>query len=241
MQPIIGVSSGRRMVTSPVGETRAHVLYTTYTGMIRRAGGLPIVLTPGPPEEAEAILGRIDGLLLAGGGDVDPARYGGYTHETVYAVDPLRDEFEVALARGAAERRLPTLAICRGMQITNVALGGTLIVDIGVTYPDALEHRRHGPAVVEPQHTVTVEPGSTTSKALGTDIVETNTIHHQALRDVAGGLRVTARAHDGIIEAVEPTDDDWPMWGVQWHPEYLGEGDSPSLAIFEALVVAAGG
>lgn len=241
MPPIIGISSARRMITSSAGETRAHVLYTTYTGMIRRAGGLPILLTPGPPDEAEAVLDQIDGLLLSGGGDVDPALYDGTPHEALYDVDPLRDDFELALARGAAERRLPLLAICRGMQITNVALGGTLIEDIATTHPEALEHRRHGPAVTEPQHEVTVTPGSTTAKALDSETVEANTIHHQALRDVATALRVTARAPDGIIEAVEPTDEEWPMWGVQWHPEYLGESDRPSLSLFEALVAAAGG
>ena len=241
MQPIIGVSSGRRMVTSSAGETRAHVLYTTYTSMIRQADGLPVVLTPGPATEVEALLDRLDGLLLPGGGDIDPVCYGGAQHEAVYGVEPLRDEFELALVLGAAQRKLPTLAICRGMQIANVALGGSLIEDIKSTDPDTVEHRRPGHRATEPQHTVELDPDSTTARALGKDRVEANTIHHQALRDVAGQLRVTGRAPDGIIEAVEPTDASWLMWGVQWHPEWLGRDDEPSLGLFRAFVAAAGG
>ncbi len=227
------------MVTSSAGETRAHVLYTTYTGMIREADGIPIVLTPGSLAEVETLLDRLDGLVLSGGGDIDPGRYGGDPHEAVYAVDPLRDEFELALARGAAQRRLPTLAICRGMQIANVAFGGTLFEDIGAQTPDALEHRRHGQAATEHQHTVELDPDSTTAKALGKDLIDANTIHHQALRVVAGQFRITGHAPDGVIEAMEPIDASWPMWGVQWHPEYLGSDDGPSLALFKAFVTAA--
>ena len=239
MPPIIGVSSGRRMAKSPEGLTRAHVLFTTYTEMIRSAGGLPVILTPGPSTEAEAALDGIDALLLSGGGDVDPSLYGGKDHESIYAVDRGRDEYEIALARGAAARRLPTLAICRGMQVLNVALGGTLIEDLGSEQPDAMQHWTRGRAVTEPQHMVEIEPGSTTAKALETDAVTVNTIHHQGIRVLAPSLRVTGRSSDRVIEAVEPRDDAWPLWGVQWHPEYLGEGHRPSVALFEALVSAA--
>jgi len=227
------------MVTSPVGESRAHILYITYTAMIREAGGLPVMITPGSPDEVHTVLDRLDGLVLSGGGDIDPARYGGNTHETIYEVDPLRDEFELAMASAAAELRIPTLAICRGMQIANVAFGGTLFEDIPAHMPDALECQPHGQAATEPQHRVTVDADSTTAAALGKDAVEVNTIHHQALRQVAVQFRVTGRAPDGVIESIEPTDSSWPMWGVQWHPEYLGTNDIPSLSLFRALVAAA--
>jgi len=227
------------MVTSPAGESRAHVLYTTYTAMIREAGGLPVVVAPGAPDEVDALLDRLDGLVLSGGGDIDPARYGGNAHETIYEVDPLRDEFELAMARAAAERRIPTLAICRGMHIANVAFGGTLFEDVNAHFPDALEHWRHGHAATEPQHRVAVDADSTTAAALGKDAVEVNTIHHQSLRQVAVQFRVTGKAPDGVIESIEPTDSSWPMWGVQWHPEYLGPNDIPSLSLFQALVAAA--
>ena len=239
MHPLIGVTSGRRMVPSTKGETRATVLYTTYTTMVRRAGGIPVILTPGPGEEAEGVIAQLDGLLLSGGGDVDPAHYGGDAHETVYGVDPTRDDYELALARTARERRLPTLAICRGMQIANVAFGGTLIEDIPTSEPSALQHRVPGQGTIEPQHSVTLEPDSAVARALGEGNVEVNTIHHQALRVVADGFRVVGRAPDGMIEAIEPLDGAWPMWGVQWHPEYLGANDLPSLGLFRALVGAA--
>jgi len=239
MRPIIGVSGARRMVTSPAGESRAHVLYSTYTAMIREAGGLPVVVTPGAPDEVDTLLDHLDGLVLSGGGDIDPARYGGNAHETIYEVDPLRDEFELAMAREAADHRIPTLAICRGMHIANVAFGGTLFEDIHEHLPEALEHWSDGQAATAPQHRVEVAADSTTATALGKDAVEVNTIHHQALRQVAVQFRVTGKAPDGVIESIEPTDASWPMWGVQWHPEYLGPNDTPSVSLFRALVAAA--
>jgi putative glutamine amidotransferase len=226
------------MVPSTKGETRATVLYTTYTSMVSRAGGLPMILTPGSPDEARATIGRLDGLLLSGGGDVDPLRYDGSPVETLYGVDPMRDEFEIALARAARDSGLPTLAICRGMQVLNVALGGSLIEDIPTEQPSALQHRVEGLGTVEPQHGVSLDPGSAVATALGTTEPQVNTVHHQAIRDLGEGLRTVGTAPDGIIEAIESTDG-WPLWCVQWHPEYLGPDDPPSLALFQTLVQAA--
>ena len=197
MRPIIGLTSGRRMVPSTKGETRATVVYTTYSSMIRAAGGSPVILTPGPADEAPAVIDRIDGLLLSGGGDVDPSRYGGLAHEQMYDIDPLRDEHELALAKAAYDARLPTLAICRGMQIANVAFGGTLIEDLPSDAPN-LEHRVPGPGTIEPQHEVRLEPTSACAAALGTDVVAVNTIHHQALRDVAPLFRVRNSPPDAV-------------------------------------------
>lgn len=235
---MIGVTSGRRMVPSTKGETRATVLYTTYTSMVSRAGGLPVILTPGSADDARATIERLDGLLLSGGGDVDPSRYDGSPVETLYGVDPLRDEYEIALARAARDTGLPTLAICRGMQVLNVALGGSLVEDISSHDPAALQHRVEGLGTVQPQHSVSLDPASAVAAALGTAEPEVNTVHHQAIRDLGEGLRTVGRAPDGIIEALEPTDD-WSMWGVQWHPEYLGPDDEPSIALFRTLVEAA--
>lgn len=237
---MIGLTSGRRMVASTKGETRATVLYTTYSSMIRHAGGIPVILTPGPAAEAGAVVARLNGLLMSGGGDVAPSRYGGSPHETVYGVDPLRDEYEFALAAAAYEARLPTLAICRGMQAVNVAFGGTLMEDISSEDPSMLEHRIAGPGTATHQHEVKLDPLSDLATTLGIDSVATNTVHHQALRDVAGIFKVVGRAPDGIIEAIEPIKGDWKMWAVQWHPEYLGEHDEPSMDLFRAFVRAAG-
>jgi putative glutamine amidotransferase len=156
----------------------------------------------------------------------------------VYGIDPARDEFEIALAREARDRRLPTLFICRGMQVLNVALGGTLITDIASAGPALIDHQRIDQPAGTRQHTVDIDPGSSTATALGTTTVTVNSLHHQAIRDLAPGLAVTGRAPDGIIEAVASTDD-WPMWAVQWHPESLGADDEPSLRLFEHLVQAA--
>jgi putative glutamine amidotransferase len=238
MRPIIGVTTSRYTLPERVNQHRVYLAFVTYTTMVRAAGGIPVSLTPGGTDEVPALIDRLDGLLLAGGGDVDPDRYGGTPHESVYGIDPARDEFEIALAREARDRRLPTLFICRGMQVLNVALGGTLITDIASAGPALIDHQRIDQPAGTRQHTVDIDPGSSTATALGTTTVTVNSLHHQAIRDLAPGLAVTGRAPDGIIEAVASTDD-WPMWAVQWHPESLGADDEPSLRLFEHLVQAA--
>ncbi|HLE39373.1 MAG TPA: gamma-glutamyl-gamma-aminobutyrate hydrolase family protein [Acidimicrobiia bacterium] len=240
MTPVIGITTGLRTIPVSAGDAPAHTLVTTYTTMVRRAGGIPVLLTPGDPAEIPALLTRLDGIVMSGGGDVDPARYGGRQHPSIYGVDPQRDEFELALAIALAERRVPTVCICRGLQVVNVAMGGTLIEDIAAEGPAMLPHIIEGEAAFHPQHPVTVETGSATAKALGREELLVNTLHHQAVRRVGSGLVVTGRSPDGIVEALAPEDASWPMWAVQWHPEYLGPGDEPSLALFETLVRAAG-
>jgi putative glutamine amidotransferase len=239
MRPIVGITTSRHTLTSRAEGNVVYISFVAYTDMVRRAGGIPIALVPGPPDEAASILDRIDGLVLSGGGDVDPDRYGGPGHHTVYGVDTIRDEFEVALTLAARDLALPTLSICRGMQLMNVALGGTLIADIGDEGPGFLEHRRIDEPASTRQHAVEIEPGTTTAKALGATTVEVNSLHHQAIRDVAASLVVTGRAPDGIIESVAPADDTWPMWAVQWHPESLVD-DEASLGLFRTFVAAAG-
>lgn len=238
MRPIIGVTTSRHTLTERLDKDRVYLAFVTYTSMVRAAGGIPVSLTPGAVDEVPALIDRLDGLLLAGGGDVDPARYGGATHESVYGIDPARDEYEIALVRAARERRLPTLCVCRGMQVLNVALGGTLIADIGTHGPGLIDHRRIDQPAATRQHTVGLDPNSSTAMALGAATVTVNSLHHQAIGDLAPGLVVTGRAPDGIIEAVAPTDD-WPMWAVQWHPESLGADDEPSFRLFDQLIRAA--
>jgi putative glutamine amidotransferase len=238
MRPVIGVTTSRYTLTERLDRDRVYLAFVTYTTMVRAAGGIPVSLTPGGPDEAPALIDRLDGLLLAGGGDVDPGRYEGAPHESVYGIDPARDEFEIALVREARDRRLPTLCICRGMQVLNVALGGTLIPDIASAGPGLIDHQRIDQPAAARQHTVALDPGSSTARAIGSDALTVNSLHHQAIGELAPGLVVTGRAPDGIIEAVA-TDDDWPMWAVQWHPESLGVDDEPSLRLFEHLVQAA--
>jgi putative glutamine amidotransferase len=239
-RPLIGITTGLRKVRASVGEEPAHVLWPNYAAMVRAAGGIPVALVPGDPAEAEEILGRLDGLVFTGGGDVDPSLYGGSLRPRVYGIDRARDEFEVALAKAAEAVNLPTLCICRGMQLMNVALGGTLIEDLADDDPSRLAHWVDGEGLPQDaEHEVAVDPGSTVAKALGTDNLVVNSIHHQAVRTCAPGLIVTGTAPDGVIEAVEPADPEWPMWAVQWHPEVLGESHDPSVRLFKALIDAA--
>lgn len=223
-------------MSSSEGETPATVLYTTYSDMIRHAGGIPVVIPVGSPEDAENVVDRIDGLVTTGGGDVAPGTYGGSLHPSVYAVDLARDQFEFALTRAAAAARLPTLTICRGMQVANVAFGGTLVEDIADHDPAAIAHLMTGSDATAPQHVVEFIPGSRIAEVLETTTVKVNTVHHQAIRRIAPHFRVAGRAPDGMIEAIEPVDPAWPMLGVQWHPEWLGPEDSPSARLFQAFI-----
>lgn len=238
MRPIIGITTSRHTLTSRPERETVYLSFVTYTSMVRAAGGIPVALVPGPTDETRPILDRIDGLLLAGGGDVDPDRYGGTGHHTVYGVDAARDDFEIALARAVQERAFPTLCICRGMQVMNVALGGTLIADIAARGHSLIDHRRIDEPTWKLQHTVEIEPGTTTAKAVGATTLEVNSLHHQAILDVAPGLVATGLAPDGIIEAAAPADEAWPMWAVQWHPEALAD-DEASAGLFHSLVEAA--
>jgi putative glutamine amidotransferase len=168
-----------------------------------------------------AVLDRVDGLLLTGGEDVNPHRYGAAPRPELGMVSDARDTWEIALVLEAKRRRLPTLAICRGLQLLNVALGGTLIQDIPSERSDATDHHPAGARTAR-THAIDVAAESRTARALGVTHLTVNSIHHQAIDRVADGLRVVATAPDGIIEAAEsPPQDPWWCVGVQWHPEEL--------------------
>jgi putative glutamine amidotransferase len=239
MRPLIGVTTSGRTLDAGGEEHRVYAAFVSYAVMVRAAGGLPVGLIPEPPDHAADVLDRLDALLLTGGGDVDPVHYGGTSHGEVYGVDPDRDAFELELVRAAADRRVPTLCICRGLQVLNVALGGTLIEDIAAEGAGYLDHRNRDAESTRRRHEVDLEPQSTTARALGAATVMVNSSHHQAVRELAPTLRATGRAADGIVEAVASVDDAWPLWAVQWHPERLGVDDPPSMRLFQALVTAA--
>jgi putative glutamine amidotransferase len=202
--------------------------------------GLSYVVAP-PTDDAGAaarLLDAADGLVLSGGVDVDPALYGAAPHPRTSAAYTRRDASELALLAAARERARPTLAICRGAQLLNVACGGTLVQDIEAEQPDALPHNPKG-ARHERTHDVTVEAGSRLSAALGTSRLRVNSFHHQALLALGEGLRATARAADGLIEGVETPDESWWVLGVQWHPEELVATDAPwERNLFAAFATA---
>jgi putative glutamine amidotransferase len=214
-----------------------------YRQAILHVGSEPRVLDPSLPIE-EALAG-IDGLMLTGGDDVAPSRYGEPAHPTVVEAEAGRDEFEIGLINSARARQLPILAICRGVQMLNVACGGTLVQDIPSQLTGALAHSLPVPPnlAYSLAHEVWVEKDSLLSKLmrerLVDDTCEVNSRHHQAVKDVARGFRVSATAPDGVIEAIEDPASAFCL-GVQWHPEnFFRTGEFRSL--FEGFVEAAQG
>ena len=214
-----------------------------YTDALVAAGVVPLVLPPMDPALAVAALTDVEGLVLTGGEDIDPACFGESPHPATGAAHRRRDEYELALARAAHERRVPTLAICRGAQVLNVALGGTLVQDIPAQRPTAIAHDvqdRRGDRV----HGIDIERGSNLARIVGDTSIATNSSHHQAVHALGRELRITARTEDGIVEAFEPTDPAWWMVAVQWHPEELTatpeEWDRRLFAAFADAVRGAG-
>ena len=212
-----------------------------YRQSILHVGGEPRVLEASADVE-QAIAG-IDGLMLTGGDDVAPSRYGEAAHETVTEAEAGRDEFEIALVAAARARNLPILAICRGVQVLNVACGGTLVQDIASQVPGALSHRLEVPPhqPMEFAHEVWIDKDSQLSRImrerLNDDACDVNSRHHQAVRQVAPGFIVSATAPDGVVEAIEDPEARFCI-GVQWHPEnFFRTGEF--RALFEAFLSAA--
>ncbi|MEP6691878.1 MAG: gamma-glutamyl-gamma-aminobutyrate hydrolase family protein [Gemmatimonadaceae bacterium] len=218
---VIGISATTETIRDAL-RTRVNA---AYIHAVERSGAVPVVLPPiQSSERAGEMLDRVDGLILTGGEDIDPARYDAAAHAETGSPNAARDATELALTHAARERGLPTLAICRGIQLLNVALGGTLVQDIPSERPSAVDHDPRGARDVR-AHAIVVEPGSALAAALGVDGLRANSFHHQAVDRVAPGLGVTARAPDGIVEGVEWIGDGaWWALGVQWHPEELVDG-----------------
>jgi len=225
---VIGLTTYAEPATMLVWRREFAMLHTTYVAATERAGGIAVLLPP-QPLGSDEILDRVDGLVLTGGADVDPLRYGEAPGERTSRPRVLRDEWETALARGALDRDLPLLAICRGLQVLNVALGGSLHQHL----PDVVGHEGHQPSPgVFGAVGVDIEPGTRTAELIG-PVVSVSCHHHQALARLAPGLKVTGRADDGTVEAVEVPGQAFAI-GVQWHPEE----DSDDGRLFAALVSA---
>lgn len=239
MKPLIGITAQRREVTTSYGTEPANTVVLTYSHAVTEAGGVPILLPILDPDVVPSLVESLDGVVLTGGGDVDPANYGLKEHPTVYGVDPSRDEFEIALAREIAHTQLPVLAICRGLQVLNVALGGTLVVDIPTQVEGGFEHFVAGDDAKRAHQSLQFDESCHMARLFGTSELKVNSLHHQAVAQPAPGLRPVAWSEDGVIEAVEPENNGWQMLGVQWHPEHLVESESAARALFEELVQAA--
>jgi putative glutamine amidotransferase len=237
--PLIGVTTA---VTVDKVPERAYV-NAAYLDAVQQAGGVPVPLPPQLGAAARtALWPQLDGLVLTGGGDVDPARFGEPRHPTASDVSPARDALEIELAHLALERGVPLLAICRGLQVLNVALGGSLHQDIPSEPGGHLDHSQKALQQMrrsQPVHHVKVQEGSRLAKILGTLEVDVNSFHHQALKALGRGLTPVAWSPDGIVEGAEMPDGGRFVVGVQWHPEDLVGHDPAARNLFAALVDAA--
>ncbi len=230
MRPLIGLSTYREQARWGVWDTSADLLPTVYARSVEAVGGIPVLLPPTTPyaEAAAAALGRLDGLVVSGGADVAPGRYGAEPHPSVRGTREDRDAWETALLEAAAERGTPTLGICRGMQVLAVQAGGSLAQHL----PDLVGHTGHNPAPgTFGEVEVAVQQGSRLHGLLG-DRLRVHCHHHQAVVEHPG-LQAVAWAPDGTVEAVESTGDRFCV-GVQWHPEMAVDA-----GLFAALVRAA--
>jgi putative glutamine amidotransferase len=233
--------AGDRVARWPEGGYGVPALYLD---ALRRAGGRTAIVAPGEEGTPEEILEPFDGLLLVGGGDIDPSRYGGGSNDHLYGIEPDRDEFEIDLLHTADRLALPTLCICRGMQVMNVAFGGTLHPHL----PEVSGLIQHGVPVEGTQtiHEVTPTPGSRLAAVTKSGSLAAASHHHQGIDQLGEGLDATGRTEDGLIEAIErivPDQQDeratW-MLGVQWHPEETAQRDPAQQSLFDGLTALAG-
>ena len=234
--PLIGITTYRS--NNPAGNPIL-ALAEHYVQAISQAGGIPLMIPLGLPEaQLSELTSRLDGILFSGGGDIDPVLFGMQSHSAVNGVDPDRDRVEIQMVQNAVAKELPFLGICRGLQVINVALGGTLYTHILDQHPQALKHdyypnweRTHLP------HDVRLNPESHLSAILGTSQPEVNSLHHQGIRDLADPLQAIDWAPDDMIEAVELPDHPFGL-AVQWHPEWLTTHAS-MRELFRTFVAAA--
>ncbi len=241
-KPLIGITAFEMPHPEPPHSVY-YALGQRYARAIEETGGAPVVLPPGLGQGSlERIFDKLDGLLLSGGGDVEPSFYQEPSQAALVSVSLNRDRDELALARWAMEKNKPLLCICRGIQVLNVALGGSLIQDIPTQVPGALEHSFDNKVVPHDHlaHPVSLEPASRLAQVMGVNVSTVNSWHHQAIKQVAKGLAVVAHAPDGIIEAVELAGHPFAI-GVQWHPEWLYDKQDEQRRLFAALVQAAAG
>jgi putative glutamine amidotransferase len=238
-RPVIGITSSQFVETASHGRFTRHSLTKDYSDAILAAGGTPIIL-PFYAELAVDTFELVDGIIVSGGADLDPALFGDVEiHPQTYDIIPERDDAELALARLAIARDKPLLGICRGIQVLNVAMGGSLYQDVPSQFSGSLDHRQQAREIPadEPGHTVSVAPGSLLESVFGSEPIPVNSFHHQAVRDLALNLVASGHSDDGVIEAIEHPGSQFAL-GVQWHPELMFKRSSQQLAPFTALVEA---
>jgi len=236
-KPVIGLTTFH--TAPPQGHYTYISLTEAYVQAVLTAGGVPLLIPIGLAREDLAQLRPLlSGVLLTGGGDIDPQRYNGALDATVKDIDPARDQIEIDLTLQAIETGLPFLGICRGLQLVNIALGGTLYTDIATQHPG---RTRHNFIPDYPRdmiaHSVAITPGSRLRAILADDTVQVNSLHHQAVRDLAPGLVASSFSPDGVLESFELPGHPFGL-AVQWHPEWL-QAQAPMRALFRSFILAA--
>ncbi len=232
MKPVIAINCD----LSAESRRRA-CLNETYIDSVERAGGIPLLVTHmEEPADVDELLERADGLLLTGGDDIDPARWGEARHSTTDVLDPRRERTDFLLVERADRMKIPILGVCCGMQLLNVHRGGSLLQDIPDLVGAKVTHRLKSPA--EAAHPVDLAPGTRMAQVLGSLQPRVNSAHHQAVNQLGRGLRICGRAPDGVVEALEDEDASRFLLAVQWHPERILDWPG-QLALFRALVDAA--
>ena len=234
MKPLIGITA--RQTTNESGLPVVQILRAYVTAIVD-AGGAPILIPPDLPEDGwRSLFARLDGVLFSGGADIDPEYFDGQPHHTV-EVEAERDAIELPLLQAAVEGDKPFLGICRGLQVMNVALGGTLYTHILDQLPNALQHDQHDKPRTTLTHPVRVEEGTRLAEMLGEPLMQVNSLHHQGIKDLAPSLRPTAYSPDGLIEGIELPGHKFAV-AVQWHPEWMT--DSAAMRkLFKSFVEAA--
>lgn len=229
MKPVIGI-------TTDVTTDDKQILGNDYVQAVIRAGGLPFIIPVGLESDVDQIAELLDGLLLSGGADINPILFNEEPHADLGEVSPARDSSELELVGKMLAADKPILGICRGLQVMNVAVGGTLYQDLHKQNEGPiLQHVQKAPRA-HASHFVQLTKGSLLEELAGSEQIRVNSYHHQSLKDVAPVFNVTGRASDGIVESVESTDKKFVL-GVQWHPELLAsKGDAVSLRIFERFI-----
>ncbi|OBZ19421.1 gamma-glutamyl-gamma-aminobutyrate hydrolase [Bacillus sp. FJAT-27264] len=233
MKPVIGITS---TLTRLNAYSEGVYVHQDYHIAVEAAGGLPIVLPLASIETVKQLIDLCDGLIFTGGEDIDPSRYGEEAIPELGQTLAIRDVIELEAIRYVLDTDKPLLAICRGVQVLNVALGGTLYQDLPSQYEGALEHVQRDVPRSRDTHDILLAPESRLASIFGSTQVRVNSLHHQALRELGEGLQVTATSPDGVIEGVEHTGGTFTI-GVQWHPENMAAANDPQMTkLFAAFV-----
>jgi putative glutamine amidotransferase len=235
MKPLIGITTNQS--SNAYGQPTV-MLMQSYVTAILQAGGAPVLIPSMVAEDGwDALYARLDGILFSGGGDIALKHFAGDPHPRIDDVDPARDSVELRMVQAASSDGKPFLGICRGCQVLNVGLGGTLFTHILDQLPNALDHSYPGNMRTVLVHEVKIEEGTHIAEILGEPIIKVNSLHHQGLKDIAPSLRVAGHAPDGLVEAVELPDHPFGL-AVQWHPEWLTDQQS-TRNLFRKFVEAA--